>query len=371
MRNVITKFFPQQQYDITSKSIIPLLHHRCNKEPQKYCCPRCNILYCSLNCYKHPTHTSCSESFYRDCVITEMAQRNQPSNGGIQPSDDPDDVQQMYDILRRQAAIGDSSDEGDDVEDSDDDADATATDLATRLQGIDIDDPDAVWHSLSASERNEFEKLVRRDDVDALIPSYEPWWCSPQKLVQDMAEDTISSSIPPILPSIADFSAISTKPPADCVRYNLVNVLAAYALAVRCYNGDHLANTQATANLLIAVSENLSTNRNFATQPLAVESVVGVADTFGLSGEMADVGLVLREDVEKIVNGCYVSEALSDVHLVLTMAKMRTTTTVAAGEFTQKFLATLPSIEKGVGRSKLNNCIRKVEYFLSYAKDKL
>lgn len=308
-----------------------------------------------------------------------MSQRGQQHNGDETQSSV--DEQQMYDILRRQQAASNdsaadpSSDNGDDIEDSDDDidSDTSDTDLATRLHGIDIDDPDAVWHSLSAGERNEFEKLVRSDDVHALIPAYEPWWCTPKRLVQDLAEDSNRTNhhVPFIHPSIVDFSAISTKPPADCVRYNLTNILAAYALVVRCYNGDHVANAHATANLLIAVCANLSSNANFSTQHLAIESVASVADTFGLTGEMANVRLVLRQDVERIHEDCVVIEALSDVHRVLAMAKIKTVPKGGGGEFSRKFLLNHPTIEKGVGKTKLNVCIRKLEYFLSYAKDKL
>jgi len=43
----------------------------CNKKDSKYKCPKCNINYCSLGCYK--THnSSCTESFYEENVIELM-----------------------------------------------------------------------------------------------------------------------------------------------------------------------------------------------------------------------------------------------------------------------------------------------------------
>lgn len=47
----------------------------CKKEPEKsrelYFCPQCNVPYCSLACYKHTDHASCSESFYRQWIEEE------------------------------------------------------------------------------------------------------------------------------------------------------------------------------------------------------------------------------------------------------------------------------------------------------------
>lgn len=45
----------------------------CFKHKSQYTCPKCNILYCSLNCYRNQIkHLSCSEHFYQDQVINEL-----------------------------------------------------------------------------------------------------------------------------------------------------------------------------------------------------------------------------------------------------------------------------------------------------------
>lgn len=45
-----------------------LIHYRCNEKPRRYICPKCNIQYCSVDCYKSPAHSDCSENFYKQCV---------------------------------------------------------------------------------------------------------------------------------------------------------------------------------------------------------------------------------------------------------------------------------------------------------------
>ena len=43
----------------------------CQKQFSQYTCPRCNVRYCSLPCYK--SHSArCCESFNRDNVLSEM-----------------------------------------------------------------------------------------------------------------------------------------------------------------------------------------------------------------------------------------------------------------------------------------------------------
>jgi hypothetical protein len=45
----------------------------CFKNKSQYTCPKCNIPYCSLKCYRDELkHLNCSENFYQDQVITEL-----------------------------------------------------------------------------------------------------------------------------------------------------------------------------------------------------------------------------------------------------------------------------------------------------------
>jgi len=55
--------------EILQKSICEI----CFKNKSQYNCPKCNISYCSLNCYRDQVkHLNCSESFYQDQVINEL-----------------------------------------------------------------------------------------------------------------------------------------------------------------------------------------------------------------------------------------------------------------------------------------------------------
>ncbi|CAF0896917.1 unnamed protein product [Brachionus calyciflorus] len=67
----------------------------CTKNQASYTCPRCNKAYCSSDCYRNlEKHSECSESFYRDQVLTELKNLN---------LDDLESKNKMANILKNEA----------------------------------------------------------------------------------------------------------------------------------------------------------------------------------------------------------------------------------------------------------------------------
>ncbi|KAF9101686.1 Zinc finger HIT domain-containing protein 2 [Mortierella sp. GBA35] len=64
----------------------------CRTQPFKYICPRCNLRYCSLTCYKDQSHVQCTESFYKSSVMSELKSS---------PATTPQDRKKMLGILDR------------------------------------------------------------------------------------------------------------------------------------------------------------------------------------------------------------------------------------------------------------------------------
>ncbi|OAQ28554.1 hypothetical protein K457DRAFT_558625 [Linnemannia elongata AG-77] len=64
----------------------------CKVQPFKYICPRCNLRYCSLTCYKDQSHVQCTESFYKSSVMDELK---------ANPAATPQDRKKMLGILDR------------------------------------------------------------------------------------------------------------------------------------------------------------------------------------------------------------------------------------------------------------------------------
>lgn len=204
----------------------------CQSEPSCYTCPRCNLHYCSLACYRSPDHSVCSESFYKESVLKELKdmgtteregrkkmqdmllslrQKAERTDGGMESllkesgivSDDEDvetaekvqvmellsrlaELQQSEEensteiegILRRLEEVGGGGeprpgDRGEDAESIEDELD-----LAERFSGLDIDklSEEELWELLSSKEKATFMSLVKDGGVARLVPPWKPWW---------------------------------------------------------------------------------------------------------------------------------------------------------------------------------------------------
>lgn len=206
----------------------------CKSKPPCYTCPRCNLQYCGLECYKSPDHSACSEEFYKQSVLQELKemgttetegrkkmqeilvglkQKAEMTQGGMESllkeagvvSDDTDDREgeaaekvQAVDLLARLAELQQSGEENaTEIEDilgkleeigggalipGDTDEDAESAqgelDLADRLSGLEIDklSEEELWELLNNKERASFASLMKDGALGGLVPLWKPWW---------------------------------------------------------------------------------------------------------------------------------------------------------------------------------------------------
>lgn len=270
----------------------------CQKAAAQYSCPRCNSAYCSLACYQGPSHLQCSETFYKECVENEMATAKSPS--------DRESLKKMYDTLLR---MKNEDEGGDDDLDSDDDVD-----LADRLEGIDLDDADEVWKRLTPDERKEFENMCSSGTISELVPKYVPWWeesQSPVNLIQEVTNDaqenkTEASNQPKVDPNkiVPMKSLLGDKEPSPLVKFSVLNVIYAYAYAMRYFNGlDEAKLVPDFVAICLAVSANLRESQNFDSADMAVESAASAANQNPDISLGADVCRSVKKDVFQIVRG--------------------------------------------------------------------
>uniref|UniRef100_A0A1I8NV43 HIT-type domain-containing protein n=1 Tax=Stomoxys calcitrans TaxID=35570 RepID=A0A1I8NV43_STOCA len=375
----------------------------CNKQKFKYTCPRCNINYCSLDCYKSKDHLKCSEAFYKQCVQDELAAKaGQPEN--------KEDMRKIYEILRRiretdagmpiedfdQDSLDSDDDEEAGGEEEDDevgdlphmpsgphghDNETDELDIAERLKDVDINDADEVWENLTQEERDEFKKMISSGDIMKLIPDFKPWWMREDKKskIIDMSAKTEScqSSIPAIYENIPAFSSICSKEPAACVHYNLWNIMASYCCTSRYFNGEHLTNPNEAAAFLVNLSTTLKYGTNFEDVEDAIVSVHMEALTTGNGaaqlmshGEkptlIVECPEQLQSDVRHVMSRqqfklAALSESLKLFQLtknILKNAHKKDT------EF-QKLFAISSGMEE-LTKAKVQQIVRKLEFYLSY-----
>lgn len=254
----------------------------------------------------------------------------------------------------------------------------TALDLSTRLTGIDLNNADAIWGKLTSNEKQEFEEIAKSDDVTKLLPPYEPWWTK-KKLIEEIsdANNDSSTDAPEIHKNIVDFTTISSKPPAACVKNNLKNVLAAYVLSVRFFNGDHLSSIHEFSNYFITTCANLKSNSNFDDEHIAIESVVHDCRTEGLTIDNGQVELLYSDVIQ--ISQCFthILAALSDIYRLLSLAKRNKyvkRTANDTSDFSKRFFDYEIVNFQHLDKTKLNSSIKKIEYYLALVakyKDKV
>lgn len=355
-------------------------------------------MYCSLACYKSPQHGQCSESFYKENVIQEMALIKDDQQA-------EQSSKKMMEILKRlgqtgwQEGLQSDEDEGGEehseshenrFEEIDSDDGEDVPELADRLGGVNLNDADAIWERLTEEERKEFQGLLDSGDIGQILPEAEPWWLVDFKveLVQATSskklckgERDLLDKCPPVKRNINNFPEISSKAPSPLTRFNLVNVLAAYAFVYRHFNGDFEVSPQEASNYLISISGNLKQNTIYESEPMAVESVCHECRQEQLPADK-ETSLLLKRDVQILFDGpanCgqkyrkhFLLSALSDIHRLLDSSKKKTPSeNVSKGVFSSRFNDGNVGDLKYLKTVKVKSCLKKIDYMLSYAKDHL
>lgn len=285
-----------------------LIPSSCQKQFSNYVCPRCNLRYCSLACYKDLQHAECTESFYKESITAEIQSR-----GGV----DTEEKRQMLDLLRRFEAENDEILEDDD----DDDDDNQADDLAERLATLDIEtaDPAEIWSRLSAKERTAFEQLLQNHaNVNDLLTEYEPWWCShdvaPRIQALDDDDDYVTTTNIPQLPDPLPNIESMVKTIHPDLGWYLCSILMSYCYMMRHFMGDVREDVPSTITCL----EETSILFSGKTQLSSMEDVlVDLMDRLRDSDQAAankELIVMLLDDVIQLL------EAPSSMYAVLAMA---------------------------------------------------
>jgi len=334
----------------------------CKNTPKKYTCPRCNADYCSLICFQSTDHIECAESFYQKCVLENLS---------VSGNDD-ESKEKMMEVFKKlhedDKLDCDNGNLGDDNDELDSDDETESTNLEERLANIDLDDTAEVWQKLTPDERQEFEAFLRSGDVSKFVPKWEPWWlqqCNSKILDVDMIQSH-KEKCPEVKEDIKEFSSITKKIPSTCVKYNLVNIIAAYAFTVRYFNGDHFDFLEEAVGCIVSLSLCLSDNKIFEDSNSAIASVhEECTKNEWITVDEENMNL-MKEDAELILKGPWESDkkfyilcALSDLHNLVNSLLFK-----GKAKGTNCFLK-LSQMYK-LPKDKTLLCLKKLEYFLSY-----
>lgn len=141
---------------------VDIFFFSCDNALAIYSCPKCNVIYCSLDCYRSRSHLECSENFYKETVLEELQFVNNAK----------DSETKMLEVLQR---VHDSNriipedleeyelDPNIDLEnlDLDSDDDPEYLDITERLAGVNLDDAEQVWDKLTEDEKQDFVAFLK------------------------------------------------------------------------------------------------------------------------------------------------------------------------------------------------------------------
>jgi len=340
----------------------------------QYTCPRCHAFYCSLQCYQSPSHQQCSEDFYKECVTKELTGENLN-----QESRD-----KMVEVLKRMNQ--DDNDDEEEEEDSDDDDEPI--ELSERLEGLNLDNADDIWEKLTKEERREFEELLKSGDVTNIIPEYVPWWKfrKEEKKIEEIgagenSDDAFKEKCPSLTKNIQSLSEITKISPSPHVKCGLLNVLYAYAYAVRFFAGDYEDIPCEFVEAVGLLAGNLSRGENFQLSDTALEAAASEVANHSFLAVSLEFARNVKKDVVEITRGpsksepsFYILAALSDLKEQFKSAKQFLKNgdkkkIVLSVDSEAPIWRRNPERKPNVSLEEVKKQMRKVEYYLSWTKD--
>ncbi|CAI5797985.1 Hypothetical predicted protein [Podarcis lilfordi] len=227
---------------------LPCGHCQAGRAP--YTCPRCHLRFCSVPCYRD--HGSCAQDFQsRELELSLRGLRGDKAS-----------QRRLREALLRLQELREPGDE----------------DLSLGLNP-DVEQEEVLWEQLSPGQRKHFQRLLSSGQISGLLPAWEPWWlggrrCDGTALIQELQGDSRDAQEPephrhpeaslqqppltthteeasptgirrlrqqavPTLPSsIPPLASLTRTPTSPLVRFQLPNVLYAYAYALALYNGE-------------------------------------------------------------------------------------------------------------------------------------
>ncbi|KAN0130040.1 hypothetical protein V8E53_012194 [Lactarius tabidus] len=300
----------------------------CRRQFSRYTCPRCNLLYCSLSCFRSEAHSQCSEPFYRDQLASDIHTESSTSAA---------ERKAMLELLKRFEQ--DNLDDPFAHPENSDDDEGPVDDLERRLAGVDLESASAdnIWAALTPEERSRFTRVIQdptseltktlltSPDLVDDIPA--PWWTSSSKTPPVNAPAPRPARAPELISMPHSLSVSRTPPstpaPAFPLAYNLVAILVAYAYASRHLSAYPLASSP-DARALVSRLVPFLVSRDDKTRFPGIESAstdvysrfsTGTITPSAFALLLRDAATLLRPPlVAENDEGALALRALSDLH---------------------------------------------------------
>ena len=188
----------------------------CLKEQANYKCPRCNLEYCSLVCYKEPGHRRCSEDFYKNEVLNEIRNDNTVES-----------AKSLEKLINELSFVDKST-----MEDN-------RSEMGAETGIIDLDSGVPIYDQLSLKDKELFSELLNTGKASLFLPKLEVWWRSSEENL------ICSASV-----EVTSFDCLYSGKPSDCIPFHCCNIVFVYCVAYRIFCGDFFDLPDEVCNLI-------------------------------------------------------------------------------------------------------------------------
>lgn len=121
---------------------------------------------------------------------------------------------------------------------------------------------------LSEEEEEEVKRAALRGELSEYIELWDPWWTRSPLIEDNNSEE---QTMPSILSSIPKLSSLTKATPAPSLKYDLLNLLYAYAFTNRFLNGELFEDVTEACNIILQLSPVLSSKANYSSFSTAIQ----------------------------------------------------------------------------------------------------
>lgn len=203
----------------------------CQQAQFKYTCPKCEVVYCSLQCYQK--HSSkCTEGFFQQQVQGEL--QSTKASG--------EEKKMLEKVLSKLNSLDEDSEDGDEGEGNE--GSASAEELEERrLEELasKAETDELAVEDLTEEEARRFHSELKRGSIGQLLHAWEPWWTKAGVVeVEDETPAEEATKAGGALPSQPPMHICCAegREPHMAVAFTSLSALYAYVHTMRAFNGE-------------------------------------------------------------------------------------------------------------------------------------
>jgi len=231
-----------------------------------------------------------------------------------------EDKEKITNILKNMKAHDNSTTSPNNNDNNDNNDDDNALAISSRLEGVDLDDADALWERLSVQEKDMFQMYVTKGNLN-FVPTWKPWWCGEKRsLVVELDRKKVASdkSLPKLLKQLPPLKELLGGRVVDLnVKFCTLDVLLGYLCAQRVFNGDLYDDPVDAFAIISKISKVLSQNKVYSDVDTCLHNFV--VDVTLCDDVNVDPVSVCLQDLHDVIvsNKQYIHRALADFYRYL------------------------------------------------------